>query len=173
MTKKDAYKWSLAAQTAFEALKLAMVTAPALALPDFSVPFVVKCDASSHGIGEVLMQHQQPIAYFSKALSKQNLAKSTYEHEIMALVLAIQHWRPYLLGTRFCVYTDQKSFRFLLEQRITNPDQQNWVVKLLGYQFDIHYKSGRKNRTADALSRWVDDGELSVITSSPIWVQGA
>ncbi|KAJ9547082.1 hypothetical protein OSB04_019625 [Centaurea solstitialis] len=172
LTKKDVFRWSSAAQSAFEALKHAMVTAPVLALPNFSIPFIVECDASGRGIGAVLMQQQRPIAYFSKALSDQILAKSAYEREIMALVLSVQHWRSYLLGTKFCVYMDQKSLRFLLEQRITNPGQQNWVAKLLGYQFDILYKPGRENRAADALSRRAEDGELSSLTSGPVWVQG-
>ena len=54
----------------------------------------------------LLMQEAQPIAYFSKALSAQALLKSTYEKEMMALVLSIQHWRPYLLGRKFVVYMD-------------------------------------------------------------------
>lgn len=63
------------------------------------------------------------MAYFSKALSTKNLAKSIYEKELMALVLAIQHWRPYLLDLHFQVITDQKVLRHLLQQRITTPDQ--------------------------------------------------
>lgn len=78
---------------AFDNLKTALVTAPVLALADFSCSFVVECDASGHGIGAVLMQNGKPIAYYSKALSDQNLAKSAYQREIMALVLVVQHWR--------------------------------------------------------------------------------
>ncbi|WCJ33627.1 Transposon Tf2-6 polyprotein [Euphorbia peplus] len=172
-TKKNAFHWSLEAQTAFEQLKSAIVSAPVLALPDFSIPFVVECDASGRGIGAVLMQNRRPIAYFSKALSDRNLAKSAYEREIMALALAVQHWRPYLLGAEFTVYTDQKSLRHLLQQRVTTPDQQNWVAKLLGYNFSICYKPGRENRAADALSRRDEDGELFTLVSIPTWVQGA
>ena len=111
---------------------------------------------------------QLPIAYFSKALSDRNLAKSAYERETMALVLALQHWRTYLLGTRFTVYTDKKSLRFLHQQRITNPDQQNWVAKLLGYQFDICYKPGCENRATDALSRRAEEGKLHLVASYPV-----
>ena len=89
---------------AFEQLKKAIVTAPVLRLPDFCQPFEIECDASFKGIGAVLMQNQHPIAYFSKALSERNLAKSTYEQEIIALALAVQHWRPYLLGKQFKVF---------------------------------------------------------------------
>ncbi|KAM0043609.1 putative nucleotidyltransferase, Ribonuclease H [Helianthus debilis subsp. tardiflorus] len=173
LTKKDAFQWTPVAQAAFEQLKQALSSAPVLSLPDFSLPFVVECDASGCGIGAILMQHKKPIAYFSKALSDRNLSKSAYERELMALVLAVQHWRPYLLGSKFTVCTDQKSLKFLLQQRVSSYDQQNWVVKLLGYDFDIQYKPGRENRAADALSRRDDSGQLCHTVSAPIWLHGA
>src|ERR1044072_8789196 len=103
------------------------------------------------------MQDKRPVAYFSKGLADSVLRKSVYEKELMALVLAIQHWRPYLLGRRFTVFTDQKSLKYLLEQRITIQNQQNWLSKLLGYDFDIVYKMGATNKAADALSRMYDE----------------
>ncbi|GKG09609.1 RNA-directed DNA polymerase, reverse transcriptase [Tanacetum coccineum] len=125
LTKKDGFLWCSEAHSAFENLKKIRASAPVLALPNFSQPFEIKCNASRRGIRAMLMQSQRPIAYFSKALSDQNLNKSAYEKEIMALVLAIQHWRPYLLGRSFTIFTDQKSLKFLFEQRITTIDQQN------------------------------------------------
>ena len=118
------------------------------------------------------MQNRRPIAYFSKALSPNNLSKSAYEKELMALVLAVQHWRPYLLGRSFKVYSDQRSLGYLLQQRITTAEQQHWIAKLLGYQFEVVYKSGPDNKAADALSRVFEDGELRNIISFPIWLQG-
>ncbi|KAD5961527.1 hypothetical protein E3N88_13000 [Mikania micrantha] len=172
-TKKNAFVWSTQAHEAFINLKNALISAPVLALPNFSLPFTIECDASGRGIGAVLTQQQKPIAYFSKGLSDKNLAKSAYEREMMALVLAVQHWRPYLLGTRFIVCTDQKSLKFLLQQRVTTPDQQNWVAKLLGYNFDIQYKPGKSNKAADALSRREEMGVCFTLNSGPIWVQGS
>lgn len=89
----------------------------------------------------------------------------------MAVVLAIQHWRPYLLGRKFVVSTDQKSLKQLLQQRVVNADQQNWAAKLLGYDFEIVYKQGRLNRGADALSRINEGLELNTINSYVKWTQ--
>ena len=152
LTKKDGFGWNEQTQIMFEELKKRITTAPVLTLPNFEKKFELECDASGLGIGAILMQEHRPIAYFSKALGSKNLAKSAYEKELMAVALAIQHWRPYLLGRKFVVYSNQKSLRQLLQQRITTGSQQNGLAKLLGYNFEIVYKPGLENKGADALS---------------------
>lgn len=161
LLKKEAatkFQWDASAQKAFEGLQQALVTAPVLTMPDFSKGFVVECDASGCGVGAVLMQEKAPVAYFSKVLAARNLAKPACEKELMALVLAIRHWRPYLVGRKFKVRTDHCSLKHLLQQQITTPAQQNWVAKLMGYEFEIEYKPGSLNRAADALSRQSEEG---------------
>lgn len=71
----------------------------------------------------------------------------------MALVVAIQKWRPYLIGRKFIIRTDHQSLKHLLEQRISTPVQQKWLTKLMGYDYTVTYKQGRENSAADALSR--------------------
>ncbi|MCH80314.1 Ty3/gypsy retrotransposon protein, partial [Trifolium medium] len=171
LTKKDSFKWGVEAQQAFDKLKEKLTTAPVLALPNFSKNFVIECDASGGGIGAILMQDKRPIAYFSKALGVRNLTKSAYEKELMAVVLAIQHWRPYLLGRRFVVSTDQKSLKQLLQQKIVTAEQQNWAAKLMGYDFEIVYKQGKLNKGADALSRMYEGIEINTMSSQLKWVQ--
>ena len=90
-------------EEAFELLKQTMMQAPVLALPNFQLLFVVECDASGNGLGAVLMQEQRSIAYFSTVLKRKCLLLSTYENELMTLVLAVKKWRPYLLGRHFVV----------------------------------------------------------------------
>ena len=117
MLKKGAiFIWTPTAEAAFSALKQALVQAPVLALPDFRKQFVVETDASATGIGAVLMQGGHPVAYLSKALAPRNLGLSAYEKECLALLLVIDHWRPYLQHLEFMVRTDQKSLLNLTDQ---------------------------------------------------------
>lgn len=129
-----------------------MTTALMLGLHNFIEEFTIKYDALSSRIGAVLMQKRKPLAYFNKALSDGNLAKSIYEKELMTLVLVVQHWRPYLLGCKFRVFEDQKALRHLLEQRITTLYQQNRLAKLLGYDIEVLYQPGHDNKATYTFS---------------------
>ncbi|TYK03080.1 ty3-gypsy retrotransposon protein [Cucumis melo var. makuwa] len=163
LTKKNNFHWTAETTVAFEQLKASMVTLPVLALPDFQQPFELETDASGFGLGAVLSQNKRPIAYFSQKLSETAKEKSVYERELMAIVLAVEKWRHYLLGHHFVVFTDQKALRYILEQRELIPGIQKWLMKLMGFDFEIFYRAGPENKAADALSRIPIEAQLNVI----------
>jgi hypothetical protein len=86
LLKQKAFLWTPTAQQAFDNLKLANIQAP----------FQVETDACAEGIGAVLMQSGQLIAYLSKALGVRHKNLSIYEKEFLALIMAVEKWRPYL-----------------------------------------------------------------------------
>ncbi|KAA0058891.1 Transposon Ty3-G Gag-Pol polyprotein [Cucumis melo var. makuwa] len=95
------FKWNEEVEEAFLKLQNARMTLSVLALPDFNAIVEVETDASGYGIGVVLMQSKRPITYFSHTLAVRDKAKPVYERELMAVVLAVQRWRPYLLSRTF------------------------------------------------------------------------
>jgi hypothetical protein len=95
LLKQDAFSWSPEAEQAFQALKQALMTAPLFQLLDFDKQFVVECDASGSGFGAVLHQGTGPIAFFSRAITAHHTKLPTYERELIGLVKAVRHWRPY------------------------------------------------------------------------------
>ncbi|XP_010418845.1 PREDICTED: uncharacterized protein LOC104704456 [Camelina sativa] len=124
LTKKDAFLWSQEASAAFKSLKDALCQAPVLALPLFDKPFVVETDACTTGIGAVLMQEDHPLAFINRHLKGRQLNLSIYKKELLAVVFAVQKWRHYLLPNHFVIKTDQRSLKYLLEQRLNTPIQQ-------------------------------------------------
>jgi hypothetical protein len=90
------FQWSSTAEETFQLLKQKLVEALVLAVPNFNKQFIMETDASDYGIGAMLMQDQHPIVYLSKALGPRNQALSVYEKECLAILLAIDKWRPYL-----------------------------------------------------------------------------
>lgn len=159
LTKTDSFIWSPEAHIAFDKLKTTLCEAPVLALPLFDKLFVVETDACGQGIGAVLMQDNHPVAYISRQLKGKQLHLSIYEKELLAVIFAVRKWRHYLLPAHFIIKTDQRSLKYLLEQRLNTPIQQQWLPKLLEFDYEIQYKQGKENVVADALSR-VEGSEI-------------
>lgn len=153
LLQKDGFCWSDQANISFINLKTALCSTPVLALPDFDQSFTVETDASNVGIGAVLMQNNHPICFLSRSLGPKHQSLSVYEKELMQVVHAVQTWHAYLAHRPFIINTDQKSLKFLMEQKVTTPFQHMWLSKLMGYNFEIRYKQGKDKVLADALSR--------------------
>lgn len=167
LLKKGGFHWTEESQAAFTKLKQALTSAPVLAVPDFSKQFVIETDASQKGIGAVLMQDGHPLSFLSRSLGPKWQRLSVYEKELLAIVFAVQKWEQYVSGSHFIIRTDQKSLKWLLQQKISTPFQQFWLSKLMGFDYEITYKSGTENLVADALSR-VEGSEVLCLAMSVI-----
>jgi len=149
-----------------------MTHTPVLALPNFNETFIVETDACADGIGAVLMQKGQPVAYLSKALGEKHKGLSIYEKEFLALIMAVDKWRHYLERGEFCIQTDHRSLAYLSQQNLHSDMQRKAMTRMMGLNFTIKYKKGKENMAADALSRV---GHLmalqAVSTVQPAWAQ--
>jgi hypothetical protein len=152
LLKRDTFRWSPETDVAFQCLKQALMTAPILQLLDFNKQFVIECDASGSGFGAVLHQGDKPIAFFSCPVTSHHAKLPAYERELIGLIKAVRHWRPYVCGRFFMIRTGHFSLKYILDQRLTTILQHTWVSKLFGYDFAIEYRQGKFNVVADALS---------------------
>ena len=124
-----------------------------LAQPDIEKPFDIYCDASSIGIGCVLMQEGRVIAYASRQLKQHEVHYPTHDLELAAVVHALKIWRHYLLGNTCHIYTDHKSLKYIFTQSELNMRQRRWLELIKDYDLEVHYHPGKANVVADALSR--------------------
>jgi hypothetical protein len=131
----------------------------------------VETDASEGGIGAVLVQKDQPIAFMSKALGLVHQKFSIYGKEFLALIMAVGKWRPYLQRHEFIIRTDHKSLSYLCEQNLQSDMQRKAMTRLMGLQFKVVYRKGKENCAADALSRMVHLHDLQAVSEvKPMWL---
>lgn len=93
-----------------------------------------------------------PIAYISQDFSPTVKLKLVYERELLDIVFVVNKWRHYLTCNPFIISTDQRSLKYLLDQKYLLTEQQKLASKLLGLNSRIEYKLGWENKVADALS---------------------
>ncbi|GJT38673.1 putative reverse transcriptase domain-containing protein [Tanacetum coccineum] len=147
------FDWGEKEENAFQLIKQKLCSAPILALPEGSEDFMVYCDASHKGLGDVLMQREKVIAYASRQLKVHEKNYTTHDLELGSVVFALKIWRHYLYGTRCTVFTDHKSLQHILDQKELNMRQRRWLELLSDYDCDIRYHPGKANVVADVLSR--------------------
>ena len=165
-------KWEEECEKCFQLLKDCFMNPPILDYPDFSEQniFTLHTDASGKALGAVLgNQNTRPIAFASKALNSAEQNYSTIEKELLGLVWAIRHFRPYLYGRKFEVFTDHRPLVYLFT--LTDPSSHltKFRLALEEYKFDVVYKKGSENVIADALSRLSID-DLKALTPQTSFV---
>uniref|UniRef100_A0A147BN06 RNA-directed DNA polymerase n=1 Tax=Ixodes ricinus TaxID=34613 RepID=A0A147BN06_IXORI len=152
--------WGEAQQQAFERTKAALITTPALAMYNPREHLTLSVDASSYGLGAVLLQESQgerrPVAYASRALTETEQRYAQIEKEALAITWASGHFRTYLIGLQFHIETDHKPLVPLLTTKRLDelsPRLQRFRMRLLEYDFTISHIPGKEIHTADVLSR--------------------
>lgn len=151
------FKWDKECQDAFDRLKNELVNHVTLKLPDFSMPFYITTDASAIACGATLSQgdppKDRPIVFFSKTLSSTQQKYSTIQREILAIMMALEAFRPYIYGRRFTIITDHEPLKYLFGLKNPNSRLHQYRLELADLDFRIVYRPGKTNNVADALSR--------------------
>lgn len=169
-SKKNDWVWTEACQSAFNELKQRLLSAPILGLPVEDRMFQLSTDACDYAMGGVLEQLQlnsngveepKVIAYLSAKFKAAELNYPVREKELLAIIHSLKHWRHYLLGSHFKIFTDHHSLKFLLTQKEVTGRIARWLDLLADYDFEIYYRAGDKNGAADGLSR-IDVSEMLV-----------
>ena len=146
LTKKgEKFIWTDKCENSFQTLKNKLISAPILTIPIPGQPFVLYTDASGLGLGCVLMQGEQVIAYASRQLKPHEKNYPTHDLELAAVVHAVKIWRHYLYGEKFQIKSDHKSLTHLFNQKELNMRQRRWLELLKDYDCDIQYHPGKAN----------------------------
>jgi len=169
LRKEEKFIWTNECQIALDKLKNAVTNPPILQYADFSKPFVLTTDASNEALGAVLSQNHTgkdlPIYYASRVLNDTEKRYSTIEKEMLAIVWAVKIFRCYLLGRHFTIFTDHKPLKGIANLKDQDTRLGRFRLKLLEYDFEIRYKTGKSNLNADALSRIkTTNADISVVT---------
>ena len=158
LTRKGApFIWTDEQQTAFDALKACLLSAPILGFPTEEGRFVLDTDASLFAVGGVLNQIQNEeevvIAYASCSLQISQCRYCTTRQEMLAAVVMCTHFRSYLRGSQFTLRTDHSSLRWL--QKLKNEDGMlaRWYLLLGQFSVTFEYRPGSQHANADGMSR--------------------
>ena len=155
----QAIEWTTERAEAFDATKAALCQAAMLAHPRPDAPVALTTDASDYAVGAVYEQWVggawQPLAFFSRQLVPRERKYSAFDRELLALWLAIRHFRFLLEGREFTAYVDHKPLTFSMAKSAEpwSARQQRQLSFISEYTTDIQHVSGKSNVVADCLSR--------------------
>lgn len=153
------FNWTAEAENSFNDIKRLIVESPALALYDPGLPTYVTTDASDYGLVGVLSQlhsdnTERVVPFASRTLSPTERKYSTVEREALACVWAVERWRTYQWGHHFVLRTDHQALTTLLTSKGTGRAGlriARWSARLLCFTYDVAYRPGKLNVTADCL----------------------
>ncbi|KRY64563.1 Transposon Tf2-6 polyprotein, partial [Trichinella pseudospiralis] len=164
-------KLSEDAVNAFDAVKEALANATLLSHPQEGAALSLVVDASDHAAGAALQQLHKgcwsPLAFFSRRFQPREMRYSAFGRELLAIYLAIRHFRHWLEGRQFTVLTDHKPIVQAVQRGTDshNPREVRQLDYITSFTSDVRHIKGTQNTVADLLSR-ASVGSLSVVLDS-------
>ena len=161
LSKERAWVWGEPQELAFCRLKKILTNAPVLAHFDPNRETIVSADASSYGLGAVLLQKQengefQPVAFISRSMTPTEQRYAQIEKEALAFTWACERLTDYLMGLTFHVQTDHKPLVPLFTTKHLEElplRVQRFRLRMTRFNFSMSHVPGKHLLIADALSR--------------------
>ena len=166
--KMTPWHWEEQQQVAFKMLQDKMCDKPVLRQPDFTKPFIILMNALAYSVRAILLQEGEidsqkntkkpklhPVTYYSATFTATERGYNIYERELLVIIKAITHWRPYLIWTEepFTICTDHANLLYWKSLRKLNRCTARWHVELQDYHFILKHIPGKTHMAADTLSR--------------------
>jgi hypothetical protein len=173
----DPNTWSKDYKALFEIFKKSINDSVTLYFPDYSLPWILRSDASDHAVGAVLFQEyvdstgtviHQPIAFVSHKFSGAAVNWDTFKQEAFALYFGVSKLSYYLRGKEFLLETDHRNLLWIESSHV--PIVVRWRVLLQSFTFKLKHIPGKENLVADWLSRMYPlstDATIASITEKP------
>ncbi|GJS84792.1 reverse transcriptase domain-containing protein [Tanacetum coccineum] len=149
LEKETPFVFSDECKQAFNDLRKKLIESPILVVPNWDYDFEIMCDASDFALGAVLGQrkdkHFHPIHYASKTMTGAQLHYTTTEKEMLAVVYALEKFRPYLVLSKTIVYTDHSAIKYLMAKQDAKSRLLRWILLLQEFNLEIRDKKGAEN----------------------------
>ena len=162
LSKRTTWCWDTAQESSFGLIKQELIRPPVLALYNLTAETKISADASSHGLGAVLLQRStssnvwKPIAFASRAMSETEKRYAQIEKEALATTWACEKFSEYIVGRKILIETDHKPLVPLFSMKTLDrlpPRILRFRLRLMRFQYAIVHVPGKHLYTADTLSR--------------------
>ena len=137
--------WLAQHQKAFTTVKEYLAKVPVLKYYDVNEEVTIQCDASETGLGAVLMQKGQPIAFASRALTDTETRYAQIEKELLAIVWSTDKFNQYILGREVVhLESDHEPLKAVFTKLIHKSPKrlQRMLMASQNYSLDVQYKKG-------------------------------
>ena len=173
------WHWDDGHEAALNQVKQLITREPVLRYFDNNKEVTLQCDASESGLGAVIMQEGQPVAFSSRALTNTEKNYAQIEKELISIVHGCIHFNQYVYGREITVQTDHKPLENILKRPLLQAPRrlQRMLLQLQRYHLNVVYKPGKEPLIADTLSRAYLPNEPAPVKNNcdvqgsyPFWV---
>ena len=155
--KKAKINWSDTMIEAFGKAKNSLASIQTLSFLKPNIPLTLTTDASDFGVGAVLQQMEpsgpKPLEFFSKKMNDAQRRYSAFDRELLAIYLAVKHFRHLVDGRKLTIFSDHKPLSHVISMKNPTQRQLRQISFISEFTTDIKYIAGKDNVVADCLSR--------------------